>query len=159
MPATPHLTHVWRRAATGVLASLALTTALTTAPAFAADPLRGKAELDQPTVLANGNTVVYVVVNFEGIDVDPGAVTERPPLNVALVLDRSGSMADEGKIEYLKRAAKLAVDRLGKRDTLSIVEYDDQITVMWPARKVGNLGEVKGMIDGLEPRGSTNLTG
>ena len=68
-------------------------------------------------------------------------------------------MSDEGKIEYLKRAAKLAVDRLGTKDTLSIVEYDDQITVMWPARRVGNLGEVKAMIDRLDPRGSTNLAG
>jgi Ca-activated chloride channel homolog len=161
MPATPtpNLSHVFRRAATGVLTSLALAGAAVTGPAFAADPIRGQAQLDQPTVLANGNTVVYVVVNFEGLDLNPGAVVERPPLNVALVLDRSGSMADEGKIEYLKRAAKLAVDRLGNKDTLSIVEYDDQITVMWPARRVGNLGEVKGMIDRLDPRGSTNLTG
>jgi Ca-activated chloride channel family protein len=128
-------------------------------PAHAADPIRGSVQLDQPTVLAGGKTVVYAVVSFEGLDVDPGRATERPPLNVALVLDRSGSMSDAGKIEYLKRAAKLAVDRLGNRDTLSIVEYDDQITVMWPARPVGNLSEVKAMIDNLEPRGSTNLTG
>jgi Ca-activated chloride channel family protein len=128
-------------------------------PAQASDPIRGSVQLDQPTVLAGGKAVVYAVVSFEGLDVDPGPATERPPLNVALVLDRSGSMSDAGKIEYLKRAAKLAVDRLGNRDTLSIVEYDDKITVMWPGRRVGNLSEVKAMIDDLEPRGSTNLTG
>ncbi|MCE9521733.1 MAG: peptidoglycan-binding protein, partial [Alphaproteobacteria bacterium] len=33
------------------------------------------------------------------------------------------------------------------------------ITVMWPAQRVRNLGEVKGMIDRLDPRGSTNLSG
>ena len=151
------LTHVWRRAATATFCSIALLSA--SLPATAKEPLLGSVQLDQPTVLAGGNTVVYAVVNFEGIDVDPGTVKERAPLNLSLVLDRSGSMSDEGKIEYLRRAAKLAVDRLGNRDTLSIVEYDDSITLMWPARRVGNTSEVKAMIDRLEPRGSTNLTG
>ncbi|MCE9522100.1 MAG: VWA domain-containing protein, partial [Alphaproteobacteria bacterium] len=155
-----NLRHVWRRAATGAFCSLALAAGLSANQALAAgDPLRSNVQLDQPTVMAGGKTVVYAVVSYEGIDLNPGAVTERPPLNIALVLDRSGSMSDEGKIEYLKRAAKLAVDRLGPKDTLSIVEYDDQITVMWPAQRVRNLGEVKGMIDRLDPRGSTNLAG
>src|SRR6185312_14573946 len=73
--------------------------------------------------------------------------------------DRSGSMSDAGKIDYLKRAAKLAVDRLGENDTLSIVEYDDQITLMRAAARVGDTSEIKRKIDELEPRGSTNLTG
>jgi Ca-activated chloride channel homolog len=153
------LRHVLRRIATTAFFTVTLTAGLTATPAFAADPIRGQIQLDQPKVLAGGNGVIYVVVNYEGIDLTPGEVKERPPLNIALVLDRSGSMSDEGKIEYLKRAAKLAVDRLGPNDTLSIVEYDDQITVMRPARRVGNLGEVKALIDQLEPRGSTNLAG
>jgi len=155
-----HFGKMLRRTTLCALTSFALLGSTALVPAFAApDPLKSQAQIDQPTVLAGGTRVVYVAVSLEGIDVDPGKASPRPPLNVSLVLDRSGSMSDQGKIEYLRKASKLAVDRLNSQDTLSIVEYDDQITLMVPAKRVGNLSEVKAMIDALEPRGSTNLAG
>ena len=90
---------------------------------------------------------VYALVRFaaRADAVRPGAV--RPPLNLALVLDRSGSMSDRGKLEYLKRAAALLIDRLEPRDRLAVVEYDDVITVLWPSAPVEVPRMVKGLIE------------
>jgi hypothetical protein len=107
---TSGFTRSWKRQASTMLCAAALLGTSFLTPAMAgSDPLRGQVQLNQSSVLAGGTRVVYAVVSFEGVDIDPGVTKERPPLNVSLVLDRSGSMSDEGKIEYLRRAAKLAV--------------------------------------------------
>jgi len=55
--------------------------------------------------------------------------TERPPAEVALVLDRSGSMGGR-KIEMAKRAVNHAIQLLGTRDRLAIVTYDNDVDTL-----------------------------
>lgn len=60
---------------------------------------------------------------------------ERPVLNLALVIDRSGSMGG-GKLNYVIEAASHVLDMLQENDTVSIVDYDDEIHTIAAAEKI-----------------------
>jgi Ca-activated chloride channel family protein len=90
----------------------------------------------------------------------PAIRTYRPRLNLALVIDRSGSMAEARKLDFVKTAAHHLVDMMGPDDFLSIVTYSRQVEIPWPSRLVGrDRKELHGIISGLYPGGSTFLSG
>ncbi len=84
---------------------------------------------------------------------------ERPRLNLCLVIDRSGSMADAGKLEYAKRAAHALIDRLAPDDVFSLVAYDHLVEVPVRAQQVEGREYLHRLVEGLYPRGQTFLSG
>lgn len=115
-----------------------------------------QSKLNTPTISSNGGTA-YLQLTVATPCVE---IPHRLPMNISIVLDRSGSMGDEGKIDYAKAALRKLVDQLQSEDVLSIVIYDDIIDVLRPAKRVGtNKYLIKHLIDDIYPRGSTNLGG
>lgn len=92
----------------------------------------------------------------------PHVVTHGPraPLNLALVLDRSGSMSGH-KLEYVKRAATHALKLLDQRDRVALVIYDDQVEVLAPSQAVDDKARAALMklIAPIKTGGSTNMGG
>ena len=78
------------------------------------------------------------------------------PVNVALVIDRSGSMEGE-PLEYVKRACSFVVDMLTPEDVLSIVTFEEAVEVIMPARRVTDPGLIKQHIARITPGNTTNL--
>src|SRR5271170_6863471 len=80
----------------------------------------------------------------------------RTPLNLAVVLDKSGSMTG-AKLEKTKQAAMQLVDRLAPNDIFSLVIFSDEAQVLVPAQKVEDKDALKEKIESIEADGSTAL--
>jgi Ca-activated chloride channel homolog len=82
---------------------------------------------------------------------------ERAPLDVALVIDRSGSMAG-AKLDAVKQSAAYLVRRLGRDDRLALVTYDDEVQLVTSLGAVER-EELLDVLDAVAPGGGTNLSG
>jgi len=92
----------------------------------------------------------YLYFEIEGQKFEPTG--DRIPLNISLVVDRSGSMNGD-KLNYVKKAVDFVIDNL------SIVQYDDKIEVVSKSAKVEHKKELHRKVKQIEARGMTNLSG
>lgn len=144
-----------------ILSALALILAasgtLSSKLAAAEEAVRLKTAVDRPLIERSGDGASVVVkIEVEGCTVPK---KRREPLNLAIVLDRSGSMSG-AKLEQAKQAALLLVDQLDADDVLSLVVYESEVEVVLPATRLGDRRrEVRRLIERIETGGSTALYG
>lgn len=119
-----------------------------------ATPVVLNAQISHPYVPAGEDCEAYVHLNLSGIET---ADAPRPDLNLALVIDRSGSMASEGKLLTAKRVAKQVLGSLGPRDRVSVVTYANDASVLLSSLSNRSDPSPEWALDGIVARGGTNL--
>ena len=119
-----------------------------------AEQIKLNAALAKPTMLAGEKSLNYLKVKLTGFDLPKASI--RPPVNIAIVLDRSGSMKGD-KIVQAKRAAVAAVDRLRDDDIVSVVTYDTNVRVLVPATRASDRASIRQAIESIQADGNTAL--
>ena len=104
---------------------------------------------------AGRDQTVDVLIRITAPELDLGTI-KRTPLNLSVVLDRSGSMAGD-KMVRAREAAMYCVDQMLPSDRMSVVAFDDRIDVLFPSEPVTNRQSMKDLIARIEARGSTAL--
>lgn len=127
-------------------------------PRDEASALRVDVVAGRPFALCGVKNSVRVVMRIR-TPADDGE-QQRPPISVACVLDRSGSMAGS-KLDFAKRACKKLVKHLSAGDTLHFVTYDDKVNTIFENGDLSDSGKeaMRSRIDGIRSGGTTNLCG
>jgi len=113
------------------------------------------AGLDRTAVLAGQDEIRFLTVTVRAPQ-DLGT-TVRRPVDLAVVMDVSGSMGARGKIGYARQAAKVLAGSMRAGDTYSLVTFSDEAHTVIPATPVHHVGPFHAAIDRIHEGGSTNL--
>ena len=105
--------------------------------------------------VADGGWMVHALLRLEG---EAPADRDRVPLNLSLVLDRSGSMQGD-KIRAARQAAAMLTRRLSPEDTVSVVAFDSAVQVVAHPATGEAQEQLPHLIESIECGGSTNLSG
>jgi len=100
-----------------------------------------------------GSDLVLLRVGLKGREI---AERERKPAVLTFVVDVSGSMERENRLELVKRALHLLLDELRPEDRVGLVVYGSTARVVLPHVSLRERSRIERAIDGLVPEGSTN---
>ena len=103
-----------------------------------------------------GGQEEYIVIGLQGTRAD---FEDLPPLNVAFVIDKSGSMASEGKMDWVKESFGVFINQVRDIDYVALVVFDSSAEVVFPSTKMeGNRSLFRRAVGRIVAGGGTNLT-
>lgn len=112
---------------------------------------------DRPLISASAPSSRYLLVRVVAPSAPPR--DGRTPVNVSLVLDRSGSMEDGRKFALAREAVQQALRLLRSDDCFSLVVYDDEVDVLATSALATAAAKTRALdsLQSVSPRGATNL--
>jgi len=120
------------------------------------DPITFSSELNNRYYYDNDN--VYLNLEIQSKDISHKAI-RRTPLNVSVVIDKSGSMADKNKLNFVKKAVEHIIDELSEEDYISIITYDDNVSTILESGRIEDKSSLKRIVSNIQSGGFTNLSG
>jgi len=114
---------------------------------------------DRSLINPKGDSVRYLEVSMEAPIPSRGSKPQQPPLDLALVIDRSGSMSG-APLAAARDAARGVAEKLRPRDTLSVVVFDDNVDVLFEGLPMNKAGKRRAddMLCGVHSGGMTCLS-
>jgi Ca-activated chloride channel family protein len=92
-----------------------------------------------------------------GIKARESSERARPDAALTFVIDTSGSMSREDRLELVKDSLRKLVRSLGRGDSIAVVTFGDEARVVLSPTRATDEDTILGAIDELQPGGSTNL--
>ena len=124
-------------------------------PNHAASPVQLLLTPERTALAVGVANTLRVLVRVQA-PAQPVDLTRRDPLHLALVLDRSGSMAG-APLQEAKHCACHIVDQLGDNDRAAIVAFDSEVELLAPLTAGSDKLALQSAIDGIVEAGCTNL--
>src|SRR6266478_6579561 len=116
-----------------------------------ADPLSFEALASSEHVLSSAeNFVLYVLLEAVARGTGGAGGGSRLPLNLGVVIDRSGSMYDERRLEFVVEAVKFLAFHLNSDDKVSIVVFADKGKVILNADSSHDKSTVLKALDDID---------
>jgi Ca-activated chloride channel family protein len=112
---------------------------------------------DRQLIRSRGSSVRFLLASISAPAAPPRK--DRMPVNISLILDRSGSMQGENKFPLAVSAAKQALALLGGADRFSLVVFDDQVDVLMSSTLATADAKKRAIraLNQVHPRQSTDL--
>jgi Mg-chelatase subunit ChlD len=103
------------------------------------------------------NGSAYIQIGLKG---KKESFASLPPLNVAFVIDKSGSMLDYDKMDWVKDSFRVFADQVREQDFVSLVVFDTSAKVLIPSRRIRNYQDKQEFIrvvNAIQAGGGTNV--
>jgi len=99
--------------------------------------------------------VLQIGIQGGGLDFE-----ELPPMNLAFVIDKSGSMNDRDKMVWVKETFDIFIGRVRNKDFVSLIVFDSYAKVVFPSTRMDTgikRDRFRNAVHGIQPGGGTSL--
>src|ERR1700737_2081972 len=116
-----------------------------------AEPLSFETLASREYVLSSAeNFVLYVLLEAIAQGTGGAGGGSRLPLNLGLVIDRSGSMYDERRLEFVIEAVRFLAENVAPEDKVAIVAFADRAKVIVGSDEIHDKGAVRSAIEDID---------